>query len=329
MKNAKINVYLIATILTLSVSSLLVAYMLLDEILDSAISLGVNAKSSRILSEYQEDLKNLRALDPVNEQIYKEKFFRVQEAMIVFKQPKHLVSLVKGSYIMYFLIVFITILLLSIVAASMLSRKVSRSYNSLLVSNMEKSNRLQALEYFDNWQHTAASLAHEIKNPLTPIEMMVSHLTHAYQEYDAIDFENKLQLTQNIVLEEVTRLKNMVSHFHNFSTLPTPTLEMTNFIEFIEQTINGYQSAWPHVEVNIFVPKKINTINVMLDPLLFKQCLLNLFQNAIEANQALTQLKIDLSFELEQQTLIFGFTNKGATLSTEQRKRLFQVGFFD
>lgn len=331
MKNAKINFYLMATILTLSVSSLLVAYLLLDEILDSSISLGVNAKTSRILTEYQEDLKSLRRLDPINAQAYKEKFFRVQEAMIVFEQPKHLVSLIKGSYMTYFLVVFITILALSVAAALMLSRKVSRSYSALLKSNLEKSNRLQALEYFDQWQHTAASLAHEIKNPLTPIEMMVSNLGHAYQEYDPVDFEQKLQLTQNIVLQEVTRLKNMVSHFHNFSKLPTPDRIITNFVEFVQQTVSGYQTAWPWVEVNIEVniepSKKLIALNVMLDPLLFKQCLLNLFQNAIEANQALESVQINLTFSLEQHRLVFGFANNGATLSKEQRRRLFQVGF--
>jgi signal transduction histidine kinase len=300
---------------------------MLDDILDSSISLGVNNKTSRILTNYQDDLKKLRAYDPVNEKEYKEKFFRVQESMVVFEQPKRLTALVKSSYMMYFLVVFITILLLSVTAAFMLSRKVSRSYSKLLKSDMDKSNRLQALEYFDNWQHTAASLAHEIKNPLTPIEMMVSNLGHAYHEYAPDDFEKKLQLTQNIVLEEVTRLKSMVNHFHNFSKLPTPDRVLTNFLEFIKETVNGYQSAWPNVEVSILVSPKITAINVMLDPLLFKQCLLNLFQNAIEANNSLDHLKIKLTFEVEQQTLIFGFANLGASLSLEQRKRLFQVGF--
>jgi signal transduction histidine kinase len=327
MKNAKINIYLIATILTLSVSSLLVSYFLLDEILDSSISIGVNQKTSNILMEYQEDLKKLKVLDPVNEQSYKEKFYLVQESMIVFEHPKRLVSLIKDSYVMYFLVVFITILLLSVVAAFLLSRKVSVSYNTLLKSNITKSNRLQSLEYFENWQHTAATLAHEIKNPLTPIEMMVSNLMRSYKESDSAKFEEKLQLTQNIVLDEVSRLKDMVSHFHDFSKLPTPVLKSINFVDLIKETVNGYQSAWPDLEVNILLPPKLITINVMLDSLLFKQCLLNLFQNAIEANPQIEQLKIKLTFEIEHNMLVFSFTNNGIKLSAEQSSRLFQVGF--
>lgn len=90
MKVTKINVYLFSTILALSVSSFFSAYMLIDEILDSSISLGVNQKTSQLLIQYQGDLKKLRELDPFNEESYKERFYQVQDAMGFTKTQKKL-----------------------------------------------------------------------------------------------------------------------------------------------------------------------------------------------------------------------------------------------
>ena len=152
MKIKQINLYLIATILTLSASSFFAAYALIDEILDSSLSLSLTPATGELLQSYQLELKKLRGLDPANADEYRDKFFKVQDALFVFKDPDQLAKLVKDSYLTYFLILFIVILVVSIGAAFTLSWQVSRSYKKLLKSDLEKSKRLQDLEYFDNWQ---------------------------------------------------------------------------------------------------------------------------------------------------------------------------------
>ena len=139
MKNHKIKMYLIATILALSVSSLLGSYLLIDEILDSSISLGINQKNEKILSEYQKDLRALRQLNPNNQKSYKDKFLMVQDARLFYQKPAETISAIKRTYLDYFLILFAGILLVSIFAAILLSRKVSQSYTRLVNSDLEKS----------------------------------------------------------------------------------------------------------------------------------------------------------------------------------------------
>ncbi len=328
MKIKKINIYLIVAILTLSVSSFIAAYMLLDEILDSSISLGVNSKTSQFLTSYQQDLKKLKEVDPENQEEYKYRFFQIQDAMVVFKNPHQLSTVIKDSYQTYFLIIFASILFLSLLAAIGLSRKVSNAYHRLLQNNIEKSNRLQQLEYFDNWQHIAASLAHEIKNPLTPIEMMVSNLDTSYHNESKDDFEQRLTLTKQVVLEEVHRLKNMVNHFNQFSRLPEVQLENIDFLEFLQESTLALSASWKNLSIKISTQTKMPVLSIAIDKLLFKQCLLNLVQNAIEANQQ--QESIQMEFKLKvinQREIEFDVCNRGSKITEKQIKKIFLVGF--
>lgn len=328
MKITRINVYLFSTILALSVSSFFSAYMLIDEILDSSISLGVNQKTSQLLIQYQGDLKKLRELDPFNEESYKERFYQVQDAMVVYQNPEKIKRVIKRSYISYFLVVFVSLLIISIVAAVLLNRKVSRAYQKLLDKNIIKSKRLHELEYFDNWQQTAANLAHEIKNPLTPIEMMVTNLEPSYVNDCPEDFYRILQTTRKVVVEEVSRLKEMVNYFSQFSTLPALKPVQTKFIPYIEELTRDLKLAWQHTSFDFKYAVNIQDIVVAIDPQMFKQCFMNLVQNAVDANPDLSPLIFELSVKVScEQNLQLTIANIGKSLSDVQQSNIFQIGY--
>ena len=328
MRIKKINYYLVATILTLSISSFFASYSLIDEILDSSISLSINPKTSNILESYQKDLKKLRAFDPANSENYRTQFFEIQEAMYIYKEPQELASVIKSSYLTYFLIIFLLILAISIAAAFFLSLKVSRSYKRLVESDLDKSRRLQELEYFDNWQNIAASLAHEIKNPLTPIEMMMTNLSSSYSSNDDETFQKNLQTTQKVVLDEVNRLKNMVNHFSRFSKLPTPSLAQVQLFEYFTTLFEGFKTSWPKIHFSIEIAERFIGEVISIDELLLKQCFLNLVQNAIEANPQHNEMVISLivSQKNENQITLL-LKNTGREIPTDIRRKLFQFGF--
>lgn len=328
MKIKRINLYLVATILTLSVSSFLAAYGLIDEILDSSISLSLNSTTGDLLEGYQTELKKLRELDPDNANRYRKQFFEVQDALFIFKDPNHLSNLVKDSYITYFLILFLVILTVSIIAAFLLSWKVSRSYTSLVRSDLEKSKRLQDLEYFDNWQNIASSLAHEIKNPLTPIEMMISNLNGSFHNLNKDKFEQQLVTTNKVILEEVNRLKNMVNHFSRFSKLPTPELKPEPIYSYFKSLFSGFDISWPKVKFTLDAEPQFHATLVSIDVFLIKQCFLNLVQNAIEANQTNKSLAISLTISSHDSNhLKLSLFNNGTPIDSKNSKRLFQFGY--
>ncbi len=327
MKTARINAFLVMTILILSVSSFASSYWLLDEILDSSIKLGLNQKVSHILSDYQEGLKRLKELDPENEEAYKLKFYEVQNAMFVYNKPEQMAQVIKRSYLSYFLIVFVSILLLSLLVSFFVSKKISKAYKLLLQQDIKKSERIHQLEYFDQWQQMAANLAHEIKNPLTPIEMMVTNLADSQQNMGTEQFKENIQLTRRVVLEEVDRLKSMVSHFSQFSRLPEPQLTSQCFIPLIQSLIKMLLSTWKGLIVEFNPAEHLSDLKVRVDQNLFKQCIINLVKNAYEANPSTEKMKLKFDVSLSpDKNVRFIFSNEGVSLSENRLKEIFLVG---
>ena len=106
MKNNYIKGYLIATILMLSVLPLLASYLLIDEVLNSAISLVVKEDTQQLLQNYGDDLKRLKSLDPTQEQHYKKKFIQVNDELLIYQQPELLKRLLQETYLSYYLLLF-------------------------------------------------------------------------------------------------------------------------------------------------------------------------------------------------------------------------------
>ena len=332
MKTNKINAYLIGAILTLSVIPLVASYWLLDEVLSSTIALAVKPDTQNLLKAYRDDLKQLKTLDPANEQSYKTRFLQAGQELLIYDQPEQLQQVLRDTYLTYYLLIFVVVLLFSLLAAVFLSRKVARAYQALTASDIEKAQKIQALSYFDEWQIIAGKLAHEINNPLTPIEMMVSNLPRTYANVSAEVFEQSLNDTHAVVSEEVHKLKEMVSHFSQFAKLPEPVLINYNVAAYCSTFIRQHQQAWPTAKLSLLVEDNAADIEVAIDHLLFNQCLINLINNALQANQDKTPLAISLTVSLEpnnslehKNNLCLTIFNQGISIDPAVQQDIFKL----
>jgi nitrogen fixation/metabolism regulation signal transduction histidine kinase len=327
MKTGQINRYLVIAILTLSALPLAASYLLLEEVLDSAISLAIKPQTQALLKDYQNDLKTLRKLDPVNEAEYKQKFLKANDELVVYDQPKLIQQVLRDTYLTYYLVLFVLVLLLSLVVAVILSRKVAKSYKSLSTREIEQAQRLQELSQFDQWQVIAGKLAHEINNPLTPIEMMVSNLPRSYANSAPDAFAGLLDNTKTVVSEEVHKLKAMVSHFSRFSKLPEPSFSLHNLADYCHRFIEQHGQGWPDVRFNQVTEAVSSKTLVKLDHLLFNQALINIVNNAVQANPQ-QPLKVNLTIKqtaLNQVSLVID--NNGQPIEPEHRGNLFKMYF--
>ncbi|MFT7431676.1 MAG: nitrogen fixation/metabolism regulation signal transduction histidine kinase [Colwellia sp.] len=330
MKNKRINAYLIGAVLTLAVIPLLASYWILDEVLRSAIGLVVKPESQQLLEQYRDDLKALKRLEPHKEHEYKRRFLQVGDELLIYQKPQLLQQVLHDTYITYYLTLFIVVLIFSIIAAVWLSRKVARSYKTLLASDINKAKKIQELSNFDEWQVIASKLAHEINNPLTPIEMMVSNLSRVYHNTSADTFKENLNDTQMMVSEEVQKLKGMVNHFSKFAKLPEPVFKTTDMIEYCTIFIRQHQNAWPQAKLTLVTHNNVKNTLISLDNLLFNQCLINIINNAVQANLKQPQLNISLTIKLENETdislIVF---NDGIPIETEKFKIIFKMYYSD
>lgn len=179
--------------------------------------------------------------------------------------------------------------------------ELARTFNRMLGEVETSRARIEFLQRIGAWQQMAQRLAHEIKNPLTPIQLAVQECHRKYAGDDP-RFRALLDTTLEIVEEEVGTLRRLVGDFSNFARLPQAELREANLFDFLrecsEQLVHlelpgegpgeGGASpeedlAAPEVDVTWELPKE--PLPVAIDKQMLRRVLVNLVRNAIQATR--------------------------------------------
>ena len=200
---------------------------------------------------------------------------------------------------------------------------IAKQFNAMARDIETTRQKTLYLEKVASWQVIARKLAHEIKNPLTPIQMMVSQLSRFYKGEDP-KFKEILEKAQNIITEEVTSLRYMVDHFSNFARLPEPRQESTDLLPIISNTLELQSAAHPQHRF-IFAPD-LKEAPAYIDEKLVRQVLLNLTKNAA---QACGQTPSEISIIVEEKShFYFVFVNdNGPGIPEDIKSRIFEAYF--
>jgi nitrogen fixation/metabolism regulation signal transduction histidine kinase len=167
--------------------------------------------------------------------------------------------------------------------------EVGRAFNLMMEDLRSAGDRLIIAERIAAWQEIARRLAHEIKNPLTPIQMAMDTLRKVWRKQHP-SFGEILEESTTTVLEEVERLKRIVSEFSDFARLPKPAPMPTDLNEVVAQALALYEGATP---VERRLGEGLPMIEV--DKGQMTQVLLNLLENSRDAIAAKDDGKIVVS----------------------------------
>ncbi|MEW5815153.1 MAG: ATP-binding protein [Spirochaetota bacterium] len=154
------------------------------------------------------------------------------------------------------------------------------SFNKM-VAELERSRReLKQTEKVTVWQEIAQRMAHEIKNPLTPIKLSAQRLLRKYQS-DKPDFERILEPAIATIIHEVENLTKLLSEFRNFARMPAPQMSPVKLIELIEKSVAVFSTSYHNVRFH--TEGVTHTIMLNIDPGQIDRVFTNLFKNAVEA----------------------------------------------
>ena len=169
--------------------------------------------------------------------------------------------------------------------------ELTQAFNDMVRDLRESRARIEYLQRIGAWQEFARRLAHEIKNPLTPIQLAAQEMEQTYQGADE-DFREKLQHARDIIEEEVATLRRLVGEFSAFAKLPRAHLspaDLCDLVQAIEDSVPAIlddvgDDHPATVEVRITCATK--PMPVRMDPMMLKRGVDNLLRNAIEAVNA-------------------------------------------
>jgi two-component system nitrogen regulation sensor histidine kinase NtrY len=174
------------------------------------------------------------------------------------------------------------------------------------------------------WGEVARKLAHEIKNPLTPIQLSAQRVRKAYLK-GAPDFEKVLQECTGAIVQEVDALKNLVDEFAQFARLPAANLVAGSLHEIIEQTLSLYDGLFSGVTVERHLGLDVPALR--LDPDQMKRVLINLVDNAIDATGKRGKVTISTEFDRSQSRVRLGVADDGPGIPADARDKLFVPHF--
>ena len=174
------------------------------------------------------------------------------------------------------------------------------------------------------WADVARRIAHEIKNPLTPIQLSAERLKRKYLKQIETDADTFTQLTDTIV-RQVGDIGRMVDEFSAFARMPAPQMKPDDLAELCRQALFLHRTGTPGVQFVSRLPD--GRVDLVCDGRLVGQALTNLLKNAVEAIQGRPDPetppgRIELSLAVEPGRLVVRVEDNGRGLPAQDRDRL-------
>jgi len=166
--------------------------------------------------------------------------------------------------------------------------ELTRAFNTMVSDIRESRTRIEYLQRIGAWQQFARHLAHEIKNPLTPIQLAVQEVHRSY-DGDDDKYRQRLDDATAIVEEEVASLRRMVGEFSAFARLPEAALVSADLHDFLRDAAPGLEALAEEYtctdgsQLSVVVEAGSSTLPVLIDAMMFKRCIDNLVRNGLQA----------------------------------------------
>ena len=170
------------------------------------------------------------------------------------------------------------------------------------------------------WQEVAQRIAHEIKNPLTPIQLSAQRLRKKFFEHSP-DFQGIFDQSTSVIVSEVGSLKRMVDEFSNFARMPAPHVTKESLHDVIENVAALYRGGHHDVDVTLSLDAAVPPIN--LDREQMRRVFVNLFDNAIHAMKQKGRIQVSTAVEWKHQRVRITVADEGPGIRQEDQVKLF------
>lgn len=189
------------------------------------------------------------------------------------------------------------------------------SFNKMAEDLKENRRKRLEAEQIAAWREIARRLAHEIKNPLTPIQLTVQQLGNKYSGDDPA-YQKLVTDCTEIVTEEVENLRALVQEFADFARMPALLLATQDLNKIVEGVIRLYPDARIHKNLSPDLP------TLELDIEQIRRVLINLIENGIDA--AGPKAEITIQTHIDNDEVCLCVRDNGPGVPLEERQRIFQ-----
>lgn len=195
-------------------------------------------------------------------------------------------------------------------------------YNEKIEELERAADQLTRTERESAWREMAKQVAHEIKNPLTPMKLSVQHLLRSYDIEDPKGSLEKIKKVVDGIIEQIDGLARIANEFSNFARMPEPQKELHDLVQLVQNTVVVFQGNQKYqLEFNPMFKQK--TISIDRDQMV--QVLNNLIKNSIQSfqNRGHGKIKVLLENNEEKSGVTLSIIDNGCGIDSENKKRVF------
>ena len=198
-----------------------------------------------------------------------------------------------------------------------------KDYNNKLAELELKAIQLARTERETAWREMAKQVAHEIKNPLTPMKLSVQHFQRSFDP-NSPNAKEKMDRIVGSLIEQIDALTKIANEFSNFAKMPKANEEKLDLAPVLKNVVDLYSS--PDVEIKLS-NNFDRTVSVFVDRDLIIRVFNNLIKNAIQAVEEDQKTIIHIDCEVSKNHYVLSFKDNGKGIPEETRKKIFTPNF--
>ena len=187
------------------------------------------------------------------------------------------------------------------------------------LTEIEKAQRMAA------WREVARRIAHEVKNPLTPIQLSAQRLKKRYGHIVANEDAKVFEDCTNMIIDQAEVLKQMVNEFSDYARMPVSNPGPEDIGQVIKEAVSLYQDTLSNIKVTYRDSSGVPICKI--DKEQIKRMIINLLDNAVTALEGEGEITVDLSYNQDQDLARIEVADNGRGIPPEHKMRIFEPYF--
>ena len=198
-----------------------------------------------------------------------------------------------------------------------------KQYNKMVLELEESAHKLTESEREGAWKEMARQVAHEIKNPLTPMKLNIQHLQRAWTG-DPVKLDATFKRVTTILIDQIESLSRLATEFSSFAKMPTDRFEECRLDKILLSTIHLFEQS---ENVDFIYDKILNPAKIHADPEQIGRVFTNIIKNAIQSIPSERDGVIEVFYEINNKEAIISIKDNGEGMSDEVRSKIFVPSF--
>jgi two-component system, NtrC family, nitrogen regulation sensor histidine kinase NtrY len=199
-----------------------------------------------------------------------------------------------------------------------------REYNRMIGELAISAEKLSRSERESAWREMAKQVAHEIKNPLTPMKLHLQHLQRSLKESNEEEMRAAVERTNKMLIEQIDNLSSIATEFSNFANMPRTKNESLSLRDIITSALNLFSTT---PGITILFPDDGKERKVLADRKQMVRLFSNLIKNAVQAIPPDRQGRINVNAETHNGFHRVSVSDNGTGIPAEQRLKIFTPSF--